>query len=108
MPINNKIDFHVGADCKTSYFEYSWGYNDRTKHTSTSTRMPKVEKVIFNPPATIVVWNDGTKTIVKAKEKGRKKDKYSKEYGLAMAIAKRYFGNRSRFLKAVEDGKSYD
>ena len=70
--------------------------------------MPNVEKVIFNPPATVVIWNDGTKTVVKAKESGRKKsdkDAFSEEYGLAMAIAKRYFGSRSAFLKAVENAK---
>lgn len=70
--------------------------------------MPNVEKVIFNPPATVVIWDDGTKTVVKAKESGRKKsdkDAFSEEYGLAMAIAKRYFGSRSAFLKAVENAK---
>lgn len=28
----------------------------------------KVERVIFNAPATIVFWNDGTKTVVKCQE----------------------------------------
>lgn len=27
-----------------------------------------IDKVIFNPPATIVFWKDGTKTVVKCKE----------------------------------------
>ena len=70
--------------------------------------MPNIEKVIFNPPATVVIWDDGTKTVVKAKESGRKKsdkDAFSEEYGLAMAIAKRYFGSRSAFLRAVENAK---
>lgn len=67
--------------------------------------LPEIEKVIFNDPATIVMWNDGTKTVVKTRQKGHKKDKFSKEYGLAMAIAKKYCGNRSRFVKLVENGK---
>ncbi len=66
---------------------------------------PAIEKVIFNPPATIVLWSDGTKTVVKTKETGKKKekDKFSEEYGLAMAIAKKFFGSRSAFTKAVEN-----
>lgn len=67
--------------------------------------LPEIEKVIFNDPATVVIWSDGTKTVVKTRQKGRKKDKFSKEYGLAMAIAKKYCGNRCRFMKLVKEGK---
>ena len=67
--------------------------------------MPEIEKVIFNDPATVVIWNDGTKTIVKTRQKGKKKDKFSPEFGLAMAIAKKYCGNRSKFVKVVENAK---
>lgn len=52
-----------------------------------------IKQVIFNPPATVVIWNDGTKTIVKSQEG----DTYSKEIGLAMAISKKYFGNKGNF-----------
>lgn len=54
---------------------------------------PKIKKVIFNEPATIVIWSDNTKTIVKCQEG----DTYSKELGLAMCIAKKYLGNKSNF-----------
>lgn len=47
--------------------------------------MPEIKKVIFNDPATIVYWTDGTKTVVKAGNN----DAFDKEIGLAMAIAKR-------------------
>ena len=60
-------------------------------------RMPRINKVIFNPPATVVMWEDGTKTIVKCTEN----EEFKEELGLAMAIAKRYFGNRSKFKKEV-------
>ena len=77
-------------------------------HESQLRMMPFINKVIFNPPATVVIWGDGIKTVVKTKESERKKsdkDAFSEEYGLAMAIAKRYFGSRSAFLKAVENAK---
>lgn len=52
----------------------------------------KIEKVIFNEPATIVFWNDGTKTVVKAQNG----DAFDKEKGLAMAISKKTLGNNRR------------
>ena len=45
-----------------------------------------IERVIFNDPATIVIWKDGSKTIVKCQDG----DTYSKELGLAMAISKKF------------------
>ena len=50
-------------------------------------------KVIFNAPATIVYWNDDTKTVVKAGEH----DVFDPEKGLAMAIAKKFFGNKGNY-----------
>jgi hypothetical protein len=52
-----------------------------------------IEKVIFNDPATIVIWKDGTKTIVKCQPG----DTYDKELGLALCISKKYFGNKGHF-----------
>lgn len=53
----------------------------------------KIKNVIFNEPATIVMWADGTKTIVKCQNG----DVYSKETGLAVAIAKKALGNKGNF-----------
>ena len=47
-----------------------------------------IENVIFNNPATIVFWSDGTKTVVKADG-----EPYDPEKGIAMAIAKKTLGN---------------
>lgn len=44
-----------------------------------------IKKVIFNPPATIVFWKDGSKTVVKAQG-----DVFNPETGLAMAISRHY------------------
>lgn len=51
-----------------------------------------IENVIFNDPATIVFWADGTKTVVKAHD-----EKYDPEKGLAMAIAKKHLGNQGNY-----------
>lgn len=53
----------------------------------------KIKRVIFNDPATIVIWEDGSKTVVKCQPN----DEYSKETGLALCIAKKYLGNKSNF-----------
>lgn len=44
-----------------------------------------IKNVIFNPPATIVFWKDGTKTVVKAQG-----ETFDPEKGLAMAISRHY------------------
>jgi hypothetical protein len=52
----------------------------------------RIKNVIFNVPATIVFWTDGTKTVVKAYA-----DDFDPEKGLAMAIAKKFFGNQGNY-----------
>jgi len=47
-----------------------------------------IKDVIFNNPATIVLWEDGTKTVVKAEN-----EPFDPEKGLAMAVAKKALGN---------------
>ena len=56
--------------------------------------IPEIEKVVFNDPATIVFWKDGTKTIVKVKP-GEKFDKWT---GLAMASMKKIYGSKFHSL----------
>jgi hypothetical protein len=53
----------------------------------------KIKKVIFNNPATIVIWDDGTKTVVKA----QRGETFDKEKGLALAISKKVLGNKGNF-----------
>lgn len=49
-----------------------------------------IKNVIFNPPATIVFWSDGTKTVVKCDIHS---EQYDPEKGLAMAISKKLMGD---------------
>ena len=58
----------------------------------------RVRKVIFNNPATIVMWNDDTKTIVKCQNN----DTYNKEVGLAMCCAKKLLGNNYKYYEVFE------
>lgn len=56
-----------------------------------------IKKVIFNNPATIVFWSDGSKTVVKAHL-----DDYDPEKGLAMAIAKKALGNEGNYYNVFK------
>ena len=47
-----------------------------------------IKKVIFNDPATIVYWFDGSRTVVKARDG----EPFDPEKGLAMAICKKLLG----------------
>lgn len=53
----------------------------------------EIKKAYFNDPVTVVIWADGTKTVVKCQEG----DVYSKETGLALCIAKKALGNKGSF-----------
>ena len=57
-----------------------------------------IRKVIFNDPATVVLWSDGTKTVVKCGPE----DKFDMEKGLAMAIVKKMAGNDNSFHKVFK------
>lgn len=62
---------------------------------TSDSRYLMINDVIFNDPATIVFWNDGTKTVVKCQEG----DIFDKEKGLSMAICKKLSGNTGSFNK---------
>lgn len=78
------------------------------KKTASATNTAAIKDVIFAPPATIVYWSDGSKTVVKCNEK----DVFDPEKGLAMAIAKRCGGNKGSYYKEIQNwveksGKKY-
>lgn len=57
----------------------------------------KIKKVIFNKPATIVFWEDNTKTVVQCGPL----DSFDPEKGLAMAIAKKALGNKGNYYNEI-------
>lgn len=57
-----------------------------------------ITDVIFNDPATIVFWSDGTKTVVKCCED----DVFDEEKGLTMAICKKAMRSDERFHKVLK------
>lgn len=64
-----------------------------TVYADSSDSLPAIKNVYFNDPVTVVLWDDGTKTIVKCQEG----DTYSKEVGLALCISKKALGNKGNY-----------
>lgn len=63
------------------------------------------KKVIFNGPATVVMWRDGTKTVVKKTEE----DTDDREKAVMFAILKKACGSRgnmNRYLNKFKEDKS--
>ena len=63
-----------------------------------SSHIPEIKNVIFNDPATIVFWEDGTKTVVKCQDG----DEFDPEKGLAMAIVKKSYGNKGNYCNKLK------
>ncbi len=58
-----------------------------------------IKKVIFSPPATIIIWDDNTKTVVKAQED----EPYDPEKGMAMCIAKHIYGDCGSYYNVFSE-----
>ena len=68
--------------------------------------MLTIKKIMYKPPATIVFWNDGTKTVAVC-EKG---DTYNRELGFALCVLKKKYGNKKvydMFDKYVHSVSAY-
>lgn len=73
------------------HFEPAWRKVDYSK-------MPKIKDVIFNDPATIVFWADGTKTVVQCQDG----DIFDPEKGLETAITKKALGNKGNYYNELK------
>ena len=60
-----------------------------TKNFNATNILDDIERVIFNEPATVIIFKDGSKVQVKACSK----DPFSKENGIRNALLKRAFAN---------------
>lgn len=58
-----------------------------------------IKKVIFNDLATIIFWQDGTKTVVKTQNG----EVFDPEKGMAMAIAKKAMGNQGNYFNTIKE-----
>lgn len=80
----------------------SWSLPIKKKQYNFSGVIPNrdiyIKRVIYSEPATVVFWNDGTKTVCKCTYP----DVYSKEVGLSLCILKKIYGVPT-FKKLLKD-----
>ena len=102
--------YHQDALDNARYTAQAQAMYNRTyeKEARAAMSTASIKNVIFAPPATIVYWSDGSKTVVKCSEK----DVFDPEKGLAMAVAKRCGGNKGSYYKEIQSwveksGKKY-
>lgn len=87
---NDEIRRYIDNDIEMCNYVYN-------KHFKNNTSLA-IKNVIFNDPATIVFWEDGTKTVVKCQNG----DEFDPEKGLAMAIAKKAYGNKGSYCNKLK------
>lgn len=59
----------------------------------------RLDRVVYNDPATIAFWSDGMKTVVKCSPR----DTYDPEKGLLLCIAKKLSGNGEDWYKKIQE-----
>lgn len=104
------IDFIRVHNCGAFSYDWNWMNDPKKwdkfidsfidslgKSNEEKPHIPDIKNVIFHDPATIVWWEDGTKTVVKAYE-----DKFDAEKGLTMAIAKKALGNKGNYYEVIK------
>ena len=64
----------------------------------------KVKRVIFNPPATIIMWSDNTKSVVKCQDG----EPFDPEKGFVLAYLKKLLGNDNTFNKEIHKWVKYE
>lgn len=100
---------HINADDIAKELETKMNRSDDKVHNPIFRRngktgyqyafyQPEIKNVIFNDPATIVFWTDGTKTVVKCQED----DEFDPEKGLTMAITKKVYGNKGSYCNVIK------
>lgn len=100
--IDNMIEKFNNSKLNNAYIseDIAMGYGTRKEFIipELNNRKLTIKDVIFNAPATIVFWSDGTKTVVKAQNN----EKYDREKGLAMAITKKFLGNQGNYYETIK------
>lgn len=88
--LESKTSFMDGVSLKGISYDEAFRYRMSLKH--------KIKKIIFNDPATIILWIDGTKTVVQTQG-----EDYDPEKGMAMAIAKKALGNEGNYYDIFKE-----
>ena len=92
------IDTKVRDSFEKKYIEYGKAFKALERYSYCQYPIPQIKNVIFNYPATIVFWNDDTKTVVKCDER----DQFDPEKGITMAFFKKMHGNIGHYFEEIK------
>ena len=100
-PISSKISYSKISSCCTDASISSRIISNMINKLPTMNPRYFPKKIIYNNPATIVFWKDGTKTVVKKAPN----EKFNTYHAFCAALAKKIFGNNSRVNAVVKSGE---
>lgn len=92
---DGETDLDREIDAMFRYFDAGWN-----AALAEHQLLPGIKELIFSDPATIVFWEDGTKTVVKCDN-----EPFSEEHGLAMAYMRKLYPSRAAFKNEVAKGR---
>ena len=98
---HNKVGVKIDG-CKNPESEFGlFWFNEKSLSVIPSFELCDnfVKRVIFSGQKTIVIWFDGSKTIVSCS----KEDTYSKYAGFCACVAKKIFDSTSKVKKIIDD-----
>lgn len=88
---NKNEENNMGMELLMNLVDLIFGVDEEAKKSESNINLDKeIDHVVFNNPATIVFWKDGTKTVTKC----HSEDTFNKETGLAMCIIRKLTGNK--------------
>ena len=77
----------------------NWCRGDIIQRTPFQKLSAKISKVIFNEPATIILWKDGSKTVVKTQDN----EPFDREKGFLMAVMKYLNDGKANFNNVIKE-----
>ena len=108
MPIDKEFYNFIQRQCIPVEFtsEYTFDCNGhlveakatRVEKEPSGYVLPEIKRIVFNPPATIVFWADGDKTVAKCMD-GQKFEEYA---GFSAACMKKMFGSTSNAMAVMD------
>ena len=91
----------AAVDWRLSQYTHAEFYADNELYHVVSSRTHidlDIDKIIYSGPKTIVLWNDGTKTIVSCGED----DEFDEYAGFCAAFAKKLIGSTSKIKRVIK------
>ena len=89
--------------CNTAYIDkndmmdyYNTVIKNKEEYMKSRNNM-SIKNIDFQPPLTVVIWEDGTKTFVKCADD----EVFDPEKGAAMAIAKKALGDNYNYIEKI-------